>query len=287
VYGRDPNLRRIVLTEHPATEYEALPRSDLLPLRLTPYPMRSQLQRTGETDADGKYEFFVGPGTYSVEGPQGVSRATTPRFTLTNEKEYDVDRGAPGAANVRVKVRIVRADDPQVGLERARYYIHRFDRQPPEGKRAGAAGVAEVDSRGSHFVVEAQDDDQKLVGMVESKPGETELIVPLGPPAVVRGRLIDRAGRRFSGRVDYRAVQGNNVIQAGGNPSVSHGQAKIGDDGRFVLDKLAPGWTYSLSASLNYPDEPRQGRYKRAWLGTAETASAPVDLGDLTIEPAF
>ncbi|MFO0896958.1 MAG: M56 family metallopeptidase [Pirellulales bacterium] len=287
VFGRDPNLRRIVLTEHPATAYEALPRSELLPLRLTPFPMRSQLQRTGETDVDGKYEFFVGPGTYSVEGPPGVARATTPSFTLTEEKEYDVDRGAPGAANARVKVRIVRADDPQVGLERARYYIHRFDRQPPEGKRADAAGIADVDSLGSRFVVEAQDDDQKLVGMVESKPGETELVVPLSPPAVVRGRLIDRAGRRFGGRVDYRVVQGNNVIQAGGNPSVSHGQAKIGDDGRFVLDKLAPGWTYSLSASLNYPDEPRQGRYKHAWLGTAETASAPVDLGDLTIEPAY
>lgn len=284
VFGRDPNLRRIVLTEHPATAYEALPRGDLLPLRLTPFPMRSQLQRTGETDVDGKYEFFVGPGTYSVEGPQGVARATTPRFTLTNEKEYDVDRGAPGAASARVKVRIVRADDPQVGLERARYYIHRFDRQPPEGKRSGAAGVVEVDSLGGRFVVEAQDDDQNLVGMVESKPGETELIVPLGPPAVVRGRLIDRAGRRFSGRVDYHAVQGNNVIQAGGNPSVSQGRAPIADDGHFVLDKLAPGWTYSLSASLNYPDEPRQGRYKRAWLGTAQAGPQPVDLGDILLE---
>jgi len=285
VFGRDPNLRRLVLLQRPATAYEALPRSELLPLRLTPFPPRTDVQRTAETDAEGRYEFFVGPGTYSVEGPPGVNRAATPAFTLTDQQEYDIDRGPPGSANARVKLRIVRADDPKTGVARARYYLHRFDGQIHEGARVDAGGVAEFDTFGGRFVVEAMDADEKLVALVEGQPGEAGLVVPLGPPAVVRGRLVDKAGRRFSGRVDYHAVRGNDILAAGGYPSVSHGQAALSDDGRFVLDKLAPGWTYSLSAYLDYPDEPRRGRSKHAWLGTTVTGDQPVDLGDLVIEP--
>jgi beta-lactamase regulating signal transducer with metallopeptidase domain len=287
VFGRDQNLRRVVLTAQPSTAYQALPRSELLPLRLTLHPIRSQRKRTAETNADGSYEFFVGPGTYSVDGPPGVERVATPAFTLTDEKEYDVDRGAPRAVNSRVKLRIVRADDPEVGLGRAHYYIHRFDGQIATGARADAAGVAEIDSGGGRFVIEALDADGKLVAMIEGKPGNTEVVAPLGVPAVVRGRLVDSAGRRFRGRVDYHAVRGSDRVFTSSTPSVSHGQATANDDGRFVLDKLAPGWTYSLSASLDFPDAPKQGRSKSAWLGTAHAGDLPVDLGDLVIEPTL
>jgi len=77
------------LRQRPAVEYRELGAEQQLP---NPSESRDYIQplleRATRTDEAGRFEFVVGPGSYYLVGPFS---AAVPRFTITDEPEYEVN----------------------------------------------------------------------------------------------------------------------------------------------------------------------------------------------------
>jgi hypothetical protein len=89
-----PDMRPVAdyelkLRQRPMEEYAELAAGERLP---NPGESRDYIQpvieRTTRTDAAGRFEFVVGPGSYYLVGPFS---APVPRFTITDEESREVD----------------------------------------------------------------------------------------------------------------------------------------------------------------------------------------------------
>jgi hypothetical protein len=130
------------------------------------------------------------------------------------------------------------------------------------------------------MLVRAETKDERLGGIVQITSDDTQVVIPVGPTATLRGRLIDQStGQPI---VKQHVVYGVKVVFPPARFSLwGFGGGTLTDDqGRFTLPGLVPRWKFDLRTWI----KPENGPAK-SWALGAVTPRYPgiVDLGDIKL----
>ena len=229
------------------------------------------------TDADGHFEIRVGPGTYKVQGP---TRTESREVEAVDGSDYVVDFRMPRPAKGPLAGRVVRADDPSVGVAGVNVQGVSNDEasNPDFSATTDADGRFALERYLDRMLVHAETPDRTLGGIV-ALPAEAEAItIPIGPTATANGVALDESGAVMADRELDFGVR----VYLGDPPdaafSTRFGPRVTTDaQGRFNAPGMVPGTTYGLS----YLDD-EEGYYKTLIQITPEEPG-PIDLGTLTM----
>ena len=236
-----------------------------------------QLNRHVSTDADGQYEIRVGPGTFEVRGP---TRTESQEVEAVDGGEYVVDFLMPRPATGSIAGRVVRADDPTVGVAGVNVQGVSNDEaaNPDFSATTDADGRFAVDRYLDRMLVHAETPDRALGGIVALPTEAEEITIPIGPTATAHGIALDESGAVMA---DHEFDFGTRVYL--GDPPDAASSIRFGPrvttdaEGRFTAPGMVPGTTYGLS----YLDD-EEGYYKTLIQITPEEPG-PIDLGTLTM----
>ena len=130
------------------------------------------------------------------------------------------------------------------------------------------------------MLVRAETKDERLGGIVQITPDDTQVVIPVGPTATLRGRLIDQStGQPI---VNQRINYGVKVIFPPRGFSLwGFGNGALTDNqGRFTLPGLVPRWKFDLTTLT----KPENGPAKSWSLGAVTPRySGIIDLGDIKL----
>ena len=174
----------------------------------TPYYVRYRR----ETDAEGRYELFVGPGTYDIRGPSQSEdreihdhgRDRDGRFNFHSPRE---ERGRlKGAGHFR-------CSGATCALATIEGVISGYPGVPDLDVTADADGRFDVERElhGDGLCMRSRPTGMQA-GVVEIGPDDTQVTIPIEPAASASGRLINpdtrprppRSGSSLSGNVRHR-----------------------------------------------------------------------------------
>lgn len=250
-----------------------------------PNPEKSRLYvqpsigRSIATDADGCFEFRVGPGKYHLFGP---SRIKPVEITVTDQKQLEFDLNAPRVEMGRLTGMVVTGMPPAPVANAVIQGIYRGDaRNPFFAAKANADGRFEAQRLLHPLVLHARHPNGQLAGMVEIGPDDATVTIPLLKVASAQGRLID--GETGLPLADRKLVYGVRVYT--GEPRKSPfftafgGETTTDSEGRFELNGLVAGQKYSVDLSLE------KGWRSRQLHTLIPSAGESVKLGDLKLLP--
>jgi len=237
------------------------------------------------TDADGRYALRVGPGTFSLRGPQ---RRQNENLVVTDQAEVvrdfnDFIPPRPGFGQFRG--RVVHADDPTAGVAGARVLGVAADM--PGGSDMDA--VTDADGRFlghrrlSRMVVRAETPGGLLAGIITIGPDDAEAVIPIRPTTFAAGRVVDEQGNPA---VNETLHWGRRVHSGDENSSFSDrfvAPAATDGQGRFLLPGLVLGQKYHVSVSREDLSMTPPQRLYHAVAVVTPVSGAPIDLGDCKV----
>lgn len=262
----------------PPVDYRSLPEFRQLP---NPRDIRTAIIPTirpaTRTDAKGRFEFLVGPGTHELRGPD---RAAPVKFVLADQTEYEVNLHAPGPDHAPLSGRVVHQDDPSRGVPSAAVTGVATDHRVRDLRAVSdLEGIFEAERGLSEMIVFATADEGRLAGIVEIGPDDRQVTIPVGPTASARGRLID--GRTQQPLADRQIDYGVRIEGEDGTFSTNFGGSTTTNaQGEFRLPHLAVGWPYVLSLVVTRDAD----GHPRSWHNVATVAPerpGVVHLGDV------
>jgi len=235
------------------------------------------LAQFADADENGLFEFYAGPGKYYV-------RWYTPSkpFVIFEQKEVEVNVHSD-EAEVAPKLlagRVVFADKPNVGVADAVMSGRIVSHNAYTTGATDSQGRFTVQRDNSDLYLMAVTSDGGLRGISLVKPADDNITLSVGPTASARGRLLDPEAKPL---VDRIIRYGITVRSPGGGFTTSFGgDTRTAPDGRFVLDRLVPGFDYELSVLIESNAEGQFYGYRP--VGTAGSAGAGLfDAGDFTL----
>ena len=233
-------------------------------------PARRQLNTM--TDAQGRYSFRLGPGSYTLMGP---ARTKNEKITVQDEPELVRDFHMPRADKGPLSGRVVVAGRKGEGVAEASVEIVAgvSAGSYPVRIRADAEGRFRVDRTLDHCYVCAKSPDGSLGALVEIGAEDAEVVIEVAPTAKARGILLDEAGQAVVNReVDWgRRI--NFDDSRGSSTEAFATKVKTDALGRFTLPSLVIGQEYDISLK-------RDGAYYAAGVVRPAKAEA-IDLGPL------
>jgi beta-lactamase regulating signal transducer with metallopeptidase domain len=243
-------------------------------------PVIVQSQKTG---ADGRFEFFAGPGHYYITGPENIK---APRFDITDQKELEVNIQLPGPERGEIAGRVVFKNDPTRGVSEARVKGRRATSQSAYLEAISGKDGRFVSKRNlAAMIVYAETSDGTQAGIVKVGATDKSLDIPIGPLGTARGRLLDEVtGEPLPRR---QIEHGIRIDFGDGGSSTYFGSGAITDrDGRFTLGNIVPGWEYTISVVMEVDNE----GHARSWYGVGKVTAKDtnvVEVGDLKLKPPF
>jgi thiol-disulfide isomerase/thioredoxin len=246
--------------------------------------VRPLITRSTRTDAEGRYEFCVGPGTYDIRGP---AQTEIQKFSVEDQESITFDFQTPHEDMGLITGRVVRQEDsqPVVGAKVVGV---------PITERGHAQLEATTDQQGrfrdnhwlDRMLFYAETPDGKLKGVAEIAAGERQATIPVRPVTSARGRLLDQASREPLS--DRKIEYGIRIMLPDGCSSDRFGgSVKTDASGRFMLEGLVAGQEYHLNAPLHDEDDPPgDRRWQTVGKFTAQGPAA-TDIGDLELKPPY
>ena len=238
------------------------------------------------TDDDGRYEFLVGPGEYTLYGSRHMARQ---KFTITEEKSKKLDFHAPRPERGLLTGRVVLKDDPTQTVPGVKIRIM---------SRALLGGESLVTSddqgrfraeRGLHrTLIYAYSKDKRLARMLEIAADDKEVTIPLQPTVSIEGRLLHArskkpvANREIQCAYHYRHATWDGKPLTMGS-SCTDGSTKTDADGRFKISGLAVGAAYQVTVPTPEEGEISSQNVKEF---TAKD-SKPIEFGNLYLRPPY
>ncbi len=230
-------------------------------------------------DADGRFEFHVGPGKYHLFGPR---RMKPIEVTVTDQKQLEFNLNAPRVEMGRLSGLVVTGMPPTLVANAVIQGIYRGDAPVHDlAAKTNADGRFDVPRHLHGLVLHARHPNGQLASVVEIGPNDATVTIPLAKVASAQGRLIDgETGLPLAGR---EIVYGVRVYT--GEPRKSPfftafgGEATTDSEGRFELKGLVAGQNYSVNVTLG------KDRGSRQVHSLIPAAGASVKLGDLKLMP--
>ncbi len=242
--------------------------------------VQPSMQQQATTDEEGRFEFFVGPGEYSLGGP---SQAKPKKFEIINEPEFVFDFSLPRPETGPFAGLVVTGNPPQpvdgaiiVGKYRSQRYSGRDLRlkADEQGRFAGERALHTT-------VLRATSHDGKLSGIIEIGPEDEKATIPIGPVAAASARIVDAVtGEALA---DTKVWWGRRVHKGDDDApwETAWGGTVVTDSqGRFELHGMVVGQEYWLSV-------PRDDQTYGSLANFTPSAAEATDLGDLRLKPPY
>lgn len=242
--------------------------------------VQPQLVFQAQTDEQGNYELFLGPGTYSIRGP---SQTQSQKFEITNETEKEIDFHAARPETGILTGSVVAGDPPRPVAEAQITGIYRKSLSVGDlGATTSQDGRFKAERQLHPVVLYAESKDKKMAGVVEIGPDTKTVTIPIQPFSSARGQLIDEV---TEAPVKNRELRYGVKVHIGDDKApwrTSFGGDTFTDEtGHFELKNLVVGLEYGLSL-VNRPEKGKPGRL--TWRNVMEFTpenSQQVDLGQM------
>jgi beta-lactamase regulating signal transducer with metallopeptidase domain/protocatechuate 3,4-dioxygenase beta subunit len=198
-----------------------------------------ELVRWARTDAEGRYQLRVGPGTYQLSGPSSETRDVVD-LTVHSEETLDHDFQIARAPRLELTGSVVAVGPEEKPLAGA---ILRGE----SILRLGHAGFEAVADRQGQFrterwndrmLVAAHSPDGTLAGVATIEPDTLQVKIPVAPAANVQGRVVDAEGRPLASVPVYC---GWGAEPRERNRGPLHARVLTDDQGRYKVSGLAVG----------------------------------------------
>jgi beta-lactamase regulating signal transducer with metallopeptidase domain len=201
-----------------------------------------------KTGADGRYEFFVGPGNFDIRGP---NQNKIEKFEIHDETEKTFDFHMTRPETGILKGLVVTGDSrtPVVGAK-----VHGIERWHFGGDFRATTdehGRFEVERNLHPATIHAANADGSLAGLTEIDSDTRLMIITLKPVSNATGILLDEATN--APLADQELVVGVQVHMGDRNAPFRTefgGTTRSDAQGRFRVERLVQGGNYRISRTL-------------------------------------
>ncbi|HEV3300239.1 MAG TPA: thioredoxin family protein [Planctomycetaceae bacterium] len=201
-------------------------------------PSRS---RSVNTDHDGRYQFDVGPGEYTLKGPRQFALR---QFRVTDEGElnFDFDLARPEMGPISLAVVDAASGRPVPHATISGIGDNRLWSNAPRDITADDMGQFRGERVLGRTLLCALSPDKKSAGFVEIGPDESGTAINLKPMGSALGQIVNaRTQAPFTNaKVHYKAI-----IPRG----LGFGDVVTDEKGNFELKSLVPGVKYEIELS--------------------------------------
>jgi hypothetical protein len=209
------------------------------------------ITRFVQTDADGRFEFRVGPGQYWLRGPSQVKPV---EVTVTHEAQLQFDLNAPRVEMGQLAGLVVTGTPPRPVANAVIDGIYRspYSSRVDLAAKTNAAGRFKAEREQHRMALHARSADGQLAGVVEIGPDDTTVTIPLTRVATAAGRLID--GQTREPLADQEIRYGVRV-PIGDNADAPYrlawgGRVTTDRAGFFALKDLVAGHKYHVDVTI-------------------------------------
>jgi hypothetical protein len=242
--------------------------------------LRTRVSQSTKTDADGQFEFHVGPGEFTLSGPP---RAKHVEFTITNQAQLEVNLQAVSAKTGVLKGLVVTGTPPAPvpGAEVTGVCRGGDAWTRDLSVKTDAAGSFDSHRERLRLVLYAKSPDGKRAEVVEIGPDVAELTIQLTPVATARGRLLDgEVGEPMAAQeLQYGVRVWHDDKHLTTCVTVFGGKARTDSKGRFELLGLVAGQKYVVDLVLE------KGHAFRTVHTFVPSAGEAAELGDVRLAP--
>ena len=237
------------------------------------------IYRSAVTDEQGRYEFFIGPGQFTLSGP---SQVEPQKFDVVDESEFAFDFASPRPESGPFTGMVVTGDPPEPVAGATLEGIYRAGaagrdlrlRTDGQGRFAGERQLHTV-------VIRAESPDGRQAGIVEVGPDDSDVTISIAPLASTRARLIDAPTGEPLPDTEIRWGRRVHIGDDDAPWRTAWGGSTTTDPaGYFQTTGLVVGQQYSFSV-------PRGDGTYGALPGFTPETSTTTDLGDLRLEPPY
>lgn len=286
----------VSLYRHLGRDYYELPKEELLPNPKTGKQeiatgikaISTRIVQGLQTDNEGRYEFFTGPGEHYLIGTQNQD---VPKFSIAEDaeatEETQLDFHIDQPRDAKITGQVFASTNLQQGVPEVRIFGY------PTSRISGGHLDAVTDTQGkfearhpgSDQIVGVFSKDKKQAAIYNIKATENEVSFILQPTASLQGRLIDPNTQQPQTDRDLTAY-----IRIGTKEGPwMHGfsrNATTDNEGNFLIEGLVPGYEYHLTAITQRNE---QG-HAEGWRGIDSLKPIKAhlyDLGDVSVKAAI
>jgi hypothetical protein len=210
-------------------------------------PVQPYVAQPGKTNEQGEFEFFVGPGNFTLSGP---SQVRPKKFTITDETEIELNFAAARQEKGAIAGMVVTGEPPQPVANATVEGRYRTSANISQVRaKTDAQGRFEGERYMHRTVLYAKSPDGKLAGIIQIEHEDKEATIPIGPVASVKARVIDEATK--APLANARIQWGHPVYNGDSSSSwndVFGGFVRTDDQGRFEVTGLVVGQEYFFIA---------------------------------------
>ncbi len=245
---RVPLVGQFLMLVHREDNYHKLPADQRLP---NPNNDRAAISPSlfayADTDKEGRYEFLVGPGKYSI---MNLAYNKQPNFEVTNQPEFEINSHADVPPIRDVAGKVFLRGNPKEAVAGAKIKGHTYE----EGNNGARVRDAATEKDGTFkttrgpasFLLQATSADGLHSGIAELKRDQSEVTIPLEPAASWRGRVVDsKSGEPLAGHLIYLMLK-SRTVNTGTLLSFCE-TATTSSEGEFTFTGVAVGWHYLLN----------------------------------------
>ncbi len=205
--------------------------------------VRPMIFHNAVTNDQGKYEFFVGPGSFDIRGP---TQTGVQKFQVVDQKEFEFNFHSARPEEGMLEGVVVNAatGSPIANAKISGIYRHALAGGDLQAT-ADAEGKFRVTRELHRTVLYARTQDQQMAGVIEIEPDDQQVKIPIQPVGSAVGILIDKhtklpaAGKK----IEYGIK-----LPLGGDDAPWHtafgGYVFTDNEGKFVLEHLVQGKEY-------------------------------------------
>jgi len=240
-----------------------------------PFNSTVHYYREAITDADGRYEFNVGPGRYLLKATQS---SAPQQFEIRDEKSKTVDFAVARPDRGPFSLHVVSGTPPADVADAVIEIRSQSNWWNADVQQTDRQGKLNTERSLSRTFIYARSADGTLGAVVEVGPDDPSKQITIKPCGTAKGRLVDPAGKPIRNTEVYYGVRPDTGITLYGGVNFGGGQFQTDGDGKFTIPSLVVDQEYSFDVPQSQNSPNKQSRRP-----VAVNAAGESDLGDVVM----